>query len=158
MTQIQNFSVKPKGLVKGGTASYEANLNTGVIKYDAAVKVGLTSWMSHTYTFSGQYCVSPEILLSSSAKGVGMELFIGNVSFKVLSTTPQTALVSMEIAGQPMRGTALLDISGQYLRVIQMDAVVTVIGKDLELHLEQGMQLGRQSLKAKLWSFLLGKD
>lgn len=134
MTQNEKYTIEPVGAVKGGDASYTADLEGGAIAYSAAIKVGY--WPAIvSKQVSGSLTVDPKLLKSSAIQNVGDTVKIDVVNFTCSKIFQGTATVNMTVDGQDMYGTAQLDITGEYLKVIglQAQAKVSVFNLNIQL-------------------------
>jgi hypothetical protein len=134
MTQQQAFQVLPVGLIKGGEASYMADLDTGNIQYYANVVAGAL-FFSKTYNYSGSYKVNPNLFLSSQLSEVGSVVVIGNLQFTVVKVVGNTAMVSIQVIGQSMNGTAICDLSQKTFSICSFDADAKIGIFDITLKL-----------------------
>ncbi len=129
-----NFKVLPNGLVQGGMASYLLDA-TGLITYRASIRIG--KWfLAKTYESQGQYQVDPQLLKPSNLV-VGKVITIGSLQMKVMSLSPNTALVSVSIFGQKANGSAILATNLPVVTLQSLDSSVNVFGVDLIVGLRQ---------------------
>lgn len=118
MTQRQAFAIKPNGMVKGGRASYEADLLSGKVTYFAQMTVGVWPFSKTVPDQpNGEYQVDPVCFLSSRLQKVGDTTTIGQVSFQVTGVRPAEVDVKMLIRGTEASGLATIDTSGEFIRV-----------------------------------------
>lgn len=137
MLQERKYTVKPSGIIKGGTAAYSAGLNGGKITYAGSVKVQFL-WFSKTVTAGGTYKVDPKLLLTSGIKTVGQSMTIGPAQFKItaIDKTKKQATASLKIATQPtFKGKIVFDLSKQHLDILSLVETGTIQGFDFDLEL-----------------------
>lgn len=134
--QMQTLNIIPNGLVKGGTGAYTENEATGALTYAAAVRVGL-GFLTKTYSSKGEYKVDPSLLKSEAVSVKGSQITIGKVLFTVLDVSrPGAVLVSFSVAGQPVSGTMVLDVTVPNFKIKSISAISRVLGMDLRLQFE----------------------
>jgi len=131
MRQQQNYIIKKNGAIKGGTASYSVDFETGEIKYDASA-IGGFLFFTKTYAFSGTYKVDPELLKSANLRESG-ELRIETLKFFVTSVHPNHVEVDLEVEGKDMKGEAIIDTSQEFVKVDSMLALARVAGFEITL-------------------------
>lgn len=125
MKQTQNFTIRPNGAVKGGSASYAFDTDSGEIDYEVEATVGIWPF-SKTKTFSGKYTSTHSQALSENFSKQGDVSQIGPLSLQVELVIPGGADLNLKIAGRPENGTAVIDTSSKFIRVKQLVALVSV--------------------------------
>lgn len=118
MQQRQYFSIAPNGIVRGGNASYVADLVTGAIAYE--IEVILPLWQ--TKKASGYCQVDPSYFKSDKFKKAGDLLKIGNANFYCSSMGPSTVFVLITIDNSKMTGHATFDKTGDFLEITSLQA------------------------------------
>lgn len=156
MVQTQNYIIspsdsakKPKSLVKkllrklgmsvnvlGGTASYTADLVTGIIKYQAELEVKI-AFFTKTFNFSGPYDADPRELLSANLNAVGEQVNVNDVTFTVQSLSQSYCTVLVKVENQPMNGVGVIDTSSQYIKLSTLNVDATVSGFTVNLVLKE---------------------
>ena len=123
MTQSQSLSIKKNGLVEGGTASYTIVLETGEGLYSYDVKVGALFFHDEEEALNKRFVVTdPTKLLSSNAQTIGNPIDFGVIVFNVTQVGVGQSQVSFTVPGQSITGTGVLDTTGQYVKVISVEA------------------------------------
>lgn len=124
MQQSQNFSVKPQGAVQKGSAAYQLDTVTGVIKYQGSVTAGV--WLAaKTVTANDKIEVDPRLFLSSGMRTLGSTIALGPATFIAQQVSPTVTTVGVTIAPNIV-GTAVLDTSAEILKVKQLVLKVPV--------------------------------
>lgn len=123
--QIQNLSVLSNGVVKGGSASYQADLDTGLIHFQAAVDVGFLFITKRIQTDPGaSYKVDPSMLLSKNLEKIGDKITVGPAQFSFLTAdTAGNTTVSVSI-GDTVSGEAEIDTSSEFIKINSIDVIV----------------------------------
>lgn len=132
MIQSQKFSVSKSGVVRGGDASYSADLDTGMIDYSYSIK---KPWPLSPIEGSSRYLADPQELLSSFFKKSGDKLTIGPVTFTATTIVPGETDVEIAIEGLNMTGSAVLDTSGTYFKILKINASGSMYGFSINLQL-----------------------
>lgn len=124
--QSQSFTVRPGGLVKGGSFYYSVDEATGQISYSGQITVGLWPF-SKTVQNQGAYKVDPKLLLSSGFTP-GQQVIVGPVTLRVIAFYAQQKQVevAIEVSGQPLSGTAVLDVASPLIKIVHVSANVSV--------------------------------
>lgn len=135
MLRGMQFNIEKDGLVRGGTAFYHADVDTGVIKYQAAIKVGI-SFFTKTYETEGRYVVDPKLLLCETMNEAGERVQLGNVEFVVVQNIDGVrSLVNVRVLDQDISGLATVSLVGKTIELLSLDATAKVYGMSLSLKL-----------------------
>ena len=131
---MKNFTILKNGLIRGGQVSYELDPATGLISYSGFVYVGVGFFSKKVdVNPSGKpFQVKTEELLSANVKP-GYKVPVGNVFFLVDTVTGSVASVEAHVTGQPIDGVGTLDVSGQYVALLSLDAKAKVYGMSLTI-------------------------
>lgn len=124
--QKQNFAVRQNGSVKGGWATYEADTDSGLIKYSGQLHL---RFPLGTHSIGpANYVVDPGFLLSANLQKIGDTISVGPTTLTVSTGGVGSASVdaAISVAGQPMSGFVNLDISGRYFKINFITATVKV--------------------------------
>lgn len=114
MIQSQSFAIQKNGVVKGGSASYTADLETGIIEYGVILQVGVL-FFTKTYKTSGQYKVDPNILKSENWKTSGTKVSVGLLDCTVTSVAVNLSQIDMLIQSQNVKGQGVISTLGDYI-------------------------------------------
>ena len=146
--------------MKSGTASYVANTDTGELNYDASVTVGFL-FVKKTQKASGKYTVDPRLLTPAALTKVGDQITLGQVTFTAEDIQPGTTKVGLTIQGQGLSGYAILDTSGQFIRVEYLFAQGKVGPLSLTIEADEVKAgfpvVSRKSFWSRFCEFLSGK-
>ena len=138
MTQRQSFAILPNGKIKGGTASYQVDTETGVIEYSAQVRAGFW-FFEKTLKFDGTFTVDPETLRSENYTQIGDGDQVGILDMVVSGIIrPGLVRVGLVVLNKPMRGVALVDIESEFIKPVSLRAEATVSSFDIILELAEG--------------------
>lgn len=135
MIQSQWFEIQKQGLVRGGQASYQADLATGQLTYQVSLKVGFG--FTKTYRFTGSYYVAASVLKSSTLDTVGKMGTIRPLSFKVTEKGESYARVNLSLHEFPLSGKATFDLRQPYLRLTYLSAEGQVSGVNGQITLTE---------------------
>lgn len=133
----QGFTVIPSGLINGGFAFLSIDTDTGSIAYSAQVDYGI--WpIKKTFSVPlSSYLVPPEDLKTSFVKAVGQTIFFGPVALDVVSLTPSVAIVGISVLDKNISGTANLDLTGEFLKLVSASVQVSAYGLNLNIQLQK---------------------
>ena len=127
MIQLQNFTVQETSSVKGGSASYTVDSDTGKLSYGADVIAKIPPALFHLTKeekANGDYTVDPSVLKSGYLQKPGDSFRVGSVSFVAQEVTPGST--SVELSGPGFSGTGILDTTGEIVKVRRLEAKVSV--------------------------------
>lgn len=134
-TQIEKYKINGSGLLEGGNIEYKVDLDSGVVTCDGSVKVGV-GFFAKTEPILASYTIPPSDLLSPAASAVGKVVDIGPAHMTVTHVDGNVATVSVVLDGLGT-GTACLDISNQYLKLISMNANLKYSGVSVTASLQR---------------------
>lgn len=133
MIQTEKYSIAKSGLIDSGWVTYTLNTDTGIINYAGDVKAGPFSIIDETIP-AGEYTVDPSCLISATLSKVGTTLPIGPALFTITEVDQNMANCKFLVAGEnQVEGTAVLDLSSQYVKVLSVNATAILKGHNLNL-------------------------
>lgn len=137
--------------------TYLADLSAGVVTYNAQVLVRFL-FMTHPFNYSGSYKAPLDDLLSSGMKKDGDKLVVAGCTATVVSVAGNEVTVLAIMDSQTGTGTAILDGSAQYLKLVSACIVANVpIMGTLQISLIESLTLNFRrpnGILAKLFSAL----
>lgn len=117
--QIQNFTVRRNGIVRGGIASYTADPATGEISYSAEIYAGIL-FTQKTYRYSGTYTVDKSFLTSGiMIQNDGSHIVFGGMRFDFAKNI-------MSFNQSNFQGHVIFDLTNPFLKVISARATMKV--------------------------------
>lgn len=128
----QILNVVEHGLIEEGQVIINADEKTGLIDASETVVVGLGPFAT-TQKASQELKLDPSLMLSKSIQP-GMKWTVGPVKIEIINKSQ--ALIQFVQGDDHLSGKADLDLSGQYLKVLHVNAVGTVHGMDVQLELQ----------------------
>lgn len=132
MLQTQSFSVERAGIIKGGMASYTADLSTGAISYTAMINVGW-AFITKTFKYEGTYQVDPNELKSRNLNEVGDIVNIADLGLMATNITGDIVTLNVAVSGKAMKGIAVGNISQDCISFSHLNANVEVSGFSLNI-------------------------
>lgn len=136
MTQEQHFKVTHKGKVEGGTAHYVADLLVGSLSWDVDVTVGAL-FIHDEEKKSGTFQLPDPTVLLSARFTPGAVVPIGQAVFTVRDVQNGKAQVDVVVQGAQVQGTAIVDVSAQYVRLLSLTGTAKVSVFSLDLQVEE---------------------
>jgi len=157
MTINQALVIESTGLVRGGNITISADTESGSVNYNGTVTVG--SWLFHkVMPFSGSYKLDPQYLQSATyvpEKTLEIDGFSGEV-VSVLNKMADLDLIFVK-NDIDVKGTAILDISGQYINITSVDMSGRAQGLQGHVVLTKTpLKTKKQSLLSKILNKILG--
>lgn len=124
----QNFKVIPDGHIVEGHLSYSFDPNKGDVTYSGSATVKV---MFFTKTFdlpTASAKQDPKTFLSANFKKPGDKLNLGD--FALVVTNVLNGLANCSLNFKDYKGVAAVDISGQYVKIVNLSAFgnVPVVG------------------------------
>lgn len=137
MIQSETFAVSKEGLIDGGTITYTADTDTGLVTLAGEVDAGPFSIIKE-HLPAGPYPFTASQLLSADFATVGATPAVGPASFKVTQIQQTVATVQITgVTGQQVSGSAVLDISAEYVKMIGANITATVAGHTVNVVLNR---------------------
>ena len=125
----ENLAIASDGRITGGSGTVIID-PAGEVYYSGVVTYCM--WFVHGSQTVPQasYPVPPADLQSSFLTAVGQTITFGPVILTVLSLSPGVATMSINVQGQNISGTAVLDTSGPVIQLqsASVNATVPVLG------------------------------
>ena len=137
MIQTETYEIQHEGLIDSGFITYTADTDSGVLSYSGDVKAGPFSIINEPLPPSGtpgSYTINPSELLSANFSKVGgAPVTVGPLTLTVTQIQQTVATVSFTVAGAQATGSAVLDISAEFVKIIGVNANATVEGHTVNL-------------------------
>lgn len=128
MIQSESYSITREGLIDGGTLTYSADTDKGLVTLAGEIDAGPFSIIKE-HLPPGPYPFTPSQLLSTAFAAVGATPSVGPANFEVVQVQQAVATVKItSVTGQQVSGTASVDISAEYVKLIGANLTVTVSG------------------------------
>jgi hypothetical protein len=133
MILSQRFNIIGLELISSGNAEYYTDTDTGSTQCKATITASHFIF-SKTFTENEDYQLDPKFLLSSSIKPGDWHVF-GPVLIDILSVNNLKANIGIKINGDKITGTGLLDLSEQFIKIINMNFKGVVSGYQFEMNI-----------------------
>ena len=133
MNQSESYTVSHEGIIDGGTITYSADTDAGLVTLSGEVDAGPFSIIKE-HLPPGPYPFTASELLSAAFSSVGSTPSVGPANFKVTQIQQTVATVEItSVTGQQVTGSAVLDISAEFVKLIGANILATVAGRTVNV-------------------------
>ena len=137
MTQKETYQVLPAGLVRGGMVSYEADLATGAVAYNASVKAGI-GFLTKTMNFSGSYSIPLETLKSANLpKEPGGTITVGPLTLTLADIQGVYSHFMFTAPFHNLKGEAQVLTNAEFISIASGNAAAEVSGRVVPIFLKK---------------------